>query len=196
MSRLDPTHRVFVTTMIYTVSPDLQLCYLSTAPDKPHGVEQVEPGEAMSTAFQRVAIATIGRSITMHQARVVLDSEFNLLFIPHWALAPWDDERFPNLAKVVNAAQHSNVLLYADSYRAMTELYAQVDQPDPCRVLLRDGKPVTLRQLQMLHEAVSGRAFQRDSFRRSMVRSLDPYGGKVVTANGGKPAELYVRSGI
>lgn len=61
--------------------------------------------------------------------------------------------------------------------------------PDPSGLL---DKPLTLRELHQLHEAVAGEALQRDTFRRGMLAKLVATGER--SAGGmGKPAELYRR---
>jgi hypothetical protein len=59
--------------------------------------------------------------------------------------------------------------------------------PDPERLL---AEPFTILQLRLMHEAVVGRAFQRDTFRRLMEPQL--VGTGRTTAGGrGRPAELF-----
>lgn len=61
--------------------------------------------------------------------------------------------------------------------------------PDPDG-LLRDE--FTLRELRLAHEAVAGRALQRDWFRRTMEPQLVAT-GKTTTGTRGRPAELFRR---
>jgi 8-oxo-dGTP diphosphatase len=59
--------------------------------------------------------------------------------------------------------------------------------PDPERLL---AEPFTILQLRLMHEAVVGRPFQRDTFRRLMEPQL--VGTGRTTAGGrGRPAELF-----
>src|ERR1700733_600726 len=59
--------------------------------------------------------------------------------------------------------------------------------PDPERLL---AEPFTILRLRLMHEAVVGKPFQRDTFRRLMEPQLVGTGG---TAGGarGRPAELF-----
>jgi len=59
--------------------------------------------------------------------------------------------------------------------------------PDPERLLT---EPFTILQLRLLHEAVVGRKFQRDTFRRLMEPQLAGT-GKTTAGARGRPAELF-----
>jgi 8-oxo-dGTP diphosphatase len=59
--------------------------------------------------------------------------------------------------------------------------------PDPERLLT---EPFTILQLRLLHEAVVGRKFQRDTFRRLMEPQLAGT-GKTTAGTRGRPAELF-----
>jgi 8-oxo-dGTP diphosphatase len=59
--------------------------------------------------------------------------------------------------------------------------------PDPERLL---AEPFTILQLRLLHEAVVGRPFQRDTFRRLMEPQLAGT-GKTTAGTRGRPAELF-----
>ena len=59
--------------------------------------------------------------------------------------------------------------------------------PDPERLL---AEPFTILQLRLLHEAVVGRPFQRDTFRRLMEPQLVGTGRTTAGARG-RPAELF-----
>ena len=61
--------------------------------------------------------------------------------------------------------------------------------PDPDGLL---GDEFTLRNLRLLHEAVAGKALQRDTFRRALVAQLEPTGERVALGRG-RPAELFRR---
>ena len=63
------------------------------------------------------------------------------------------------------------------------------DHPDPDRLL---GDEFTLRELRIAHEAVAGRALQRDTFRRAMEPHLAPTGATTIGTRG-RPAELFRR---
>jgi 8-oxo-dGTP diphosphatase len=59
--------------------------------------------------------------------------------------------------------------------------------PDPERLI---PGPFTILELRLLHEAVVGRKFQRDSFRRLMEPQLTGT-GKMTSGSRGRPAELF-----
>jgi 8-oxo-dGTP diphosphatase len=59
--------------------------------------------------------------------------------------------------------------------------------PDPERLI---SGPFTILELRQLHEAVVGRKFQRDTFRRPMEPQLTGT-GKMTSGTRGRPAELF-----
>src|SRR3984885_4667013 len=59
--------------------------------------------------------------------------------------------------------------------------------PDPERLI---PGPFTILELRLLHEAVVGRKFQRDTFRRLMEPQLTGT-GKMTSGTRGRPAELF-----
>ncbi|MEO9139687.1 MAG: NUDIX domain-containing protein [Jatrophihabitans sp.] len=61
--------------------------------------------------------------------------------------------------------------------------------PDPDRML---AESFTLRELRVVHEAVAGQEFQRDTFRRAMEPLLRAT-GRVAVGGRGRPAELFAR---
>ena len=74
--------------------------------------------------------------------------------------------------------------------RAVDDLRSRYrTEPDPDRLL---GDEFTLRQLRLAHEAVAGRALQRDAFRRAMEPHLVATGA-TITPGRGRPAELFRR---
>jgi 8-oxo-dGTP diphosphatase len=66
--------------------------------------------------------------------------------------------------------------------------YASI--PDPDRLL---AAPFTMLELRRLHEAVAGRAVQRDNFRRQMEPQLVGT-GQMTSGTRGRPAELFLHS--
>jgi ADP-ribose pyrophosphatase YjhB (NUDIX family) len=62
--------------------------------------------------------------------------------------------------------------------------------PDPAGLLPPE---FTLRELRLVHEAVTGHALQRDTFRRSVADQLEPT-GTFATGITGRPAELFRRT--
>ena len=78
---------------------------------------------------------------------------------------------------------HTEIIRQAvQSVRASYQL-----APDPERLL---AEPFTILQLRLLHEAVVGRPFQRDTFRRLMEPQLVGTGRTTAGARG-RPAELF-----
>jgi 8-oxo-dGTP diphosphatase len=65
------------------------------------------------------------------------------------------------------------------------------DAPDPERLLPAE---FTLRDLQLLHEAVLGERVMKDAFRRGMIDGLVET-GRLSTGSVGKPARLWRRKG-
>lgn len=64
-----------------------------------------------------------------------------------------------------------------------------LDKPDPAGLL---GDEFTLRDLRLVHEAIAGKALQRDTFRRTMEPHLDATGSTTIRGRG-RPAELFRR---
>jgi len=62
-------------------------------------------------------------------------------------------------------------------------------RPDPSALL---AAPFTLRDLQLLHEAVAGAPLRRDTFRRTMEPQLRAT-GETLLGSVGKPARLFTR---
>ncbi len=78
---------------------------------------------------------------------------------------------------------HPEILVRAvDAVRAR---YA--DRPDPDRLL---PKTFTLRELQLVHEAVAGHRLPRDTFRRTMEDQLRAT-GRMAAGTRGRPAQLF-----
>ena len=72
--------------------------------------------------------------------------------------------------------------------RAVTTVRASYElAPDPERLI---PGPFTILELRLLHEAVVGRKFQRDTFRRLMEPQLTGT-GKMTSGTRGRPAELF-----
>jgi ADP-ribose pyrophosphatase YjhB (NUDIX family) len=74
--------------------------------------------------------------------------------------------------------------------RAVTQVRARYQAaPDPDRLLTQ---PFTVLELRHLHQAVTGRPLQRDTFRRQMQPHLIGT-GQMSSGTRGRPAELYAR---
>ena len=100
------------------------------------------------------------------------------------------DGRIARKTRIV-AADDLGILPY-DHTEIITRAVATVRAsyelaPDPERLLT---EPFTILQLRLLHEAVVGRKFQRDTFRRLMEPQLAGTGRTTAGARG-RPAELF-----
>jgi 8-oxo-dGTP diphosphatase len=100
------------------------------------------------------------------------------------------DGRIAQKTRIV-AADHLGILPY-DHTEIITRAVATVRAsyelaPDPERLLT---EPFTILQLRLLHEAVVGRKFQRDTFRRLMEPQLAGT-GRTTAGGRGRPAELF-----
>ena len=85
------------------------------------------------------------------------------------------------------ALPYGHELIVERAVTALREEY--LDRPDPRRLL---PEPFTLRDLQLLHEAVAGGPLPRDTFRRAMEPQLVPT-GETGQGTVGKPARLFTR---
>jgi hypothetical protein len=66
-----------------------------------------------------------------------------------------------------------------------------VNGPDPRQLLPHE---FTLRDLQLIHEAIAGAPLARDTFRRAMEPQLTAT-GRLSYGTVGKPARLFTRKG-
>jgi 8-oxo-dGTP diphosphatase len=100
------------------------------------------------------------------------------------------DERIAEKTRIV-PADHAGILPWDHTeiiLRAAQDIRASYQlAPDPERLL---AEPFTILQLRQLHEAVVGRPFQRDTFRRLMEPQLSGTGRTTAGARG-RPAELF-----
>jgi ADP-ribose pyrophosphatase YjhB (NUDIX family) len=100
------------------------------------------------------------------------------------------DGRLPQRTRIV-PADNAGVLPYDHTEiirRAAATIRGSYELgPDPERLL---AEPFTILQLRLLHEAVVGRPFQRDTFRRLMEPQLAGT-GKTTAGTRGRPAELF-----
>lgn len=97
------------------------------------------------------------------------------------------------LVPAVEAAPGGSISLPYDQPRVVAEALARVradyaDTPDPWRLL---PGSFTLRDLQLLHEAILGEEVQRDAFRRRMEPLLQPT-GEMTDGRRGRPSRLFV----
>jgi 8-oxo-dGTP diphosphatase len=100
------------------------------------------------------------------------------------------DGRIAQKTRIV-AADDLGILPY-DHTEIITRAVATVRAsyelaPDPERLLT---EPFTILQLRVMHEAVVGRKFQRDTFRRLMEPQLAGT-GRTTAGGRGRPAELF-----
>lgn len=105
------------------------------------------------------------------------------------------EERLPQSSRVRIVPIHSIPVLKYDHAKiisfAVDALRAQYRRaPDPARLL---DEPFTMRQLRHVHEAIANERLLPDTFRRSMLPSLEPT-GDLFSEGRGRPAELYRRA--
>jgi 8-oxo-dGTP diphosphatase len=120
-----------------------------------------------------------------------------VLSVAHVEVVPQDRlaSRFIDTTRLM-PAEAPGRLIYDHSKiiaRAVDHLRSRYRaEPDPDRLL---GDEFTLRELRLAHEAVAGRALQRDAFRRAMDTHLDAT-RTMITGGRGRPAELFRRREI
>lgn len=123
------------------------------------------------------------------------DSRGRVLSVAHVDLVPADtlpvsgaDLRLAPVTELVDGSlpfDHDEIV--ARAVRWARDLH-RLD-PDPRGLL---GPEFTLLELQRLHEAVAGTELQKDTFRRTMIGSLDET-GTLSRGGVGKPARLFRR---
>jgi 8-oxo-dGTP diphosphatase len=100
------------------------------------------------------------------------------------------DERIHGQTRIV-PADDPGILPYDHTeiiQRAVATVRASYElAPDPERLI---PGPFTILELRMMHEAVVGRKFQRDTFRRLMEPQLAGT-GRTTSGTRGRPAELF-----
>jgi len=199
-----PRPSVAVDTAVLTVDPDVGLSVLQVRRSGGRGWSLpgtfLHEAETLADAVNRsLADRANIRGLRPRQLHVFdelgRDDRGWVLSVAHIAVVPVEQlaARFADSTRLVSADSpgrliydHVDIIVRAvDDLRAR---YAEV--PDPGHLL---GDEFTLRELRLTHEAVAGKALQRDTFRRAMEPRLEPTDG--VTAGGrGRPAALFRRS--
>ena len=101
-----------------------------------------------------------------------------------------------SLVPVAEVGPGGSIDLPYDQPRVVSFALARVradyaESPDPWRLL---PEAFTLRDLQIVHEAVLGEEVQRDAFRRRMEPLLQPT-GEMTDGRRGRPSRLFVHRG-
>ncbi|WP_210419585.1 NUDIX hydrolase [Mycolicibacterium sp. ELW1] len=161
----------------------------------------LHPGERLADAVERSLRAKADvRGLRPRQLRVYDDPSRDtrgwVLSVAHVEVVPIRrlDSRRPRDTRLVPVARpgrlgYGHAEIIARAAQEVRDRYAE--RPDPDHLL---GRQFTLGELHRVHEAVAGRALQRDGFRRLMKPLLRPT-GHLVTRTGGRPAELFRRVG-
>lgn len=203
-----PRPSVAVDTALLTIDTDLELCVLLVRRPGRSGALWALPGtflhegERLGDAVRRSLREKAGVTGLSPQQLGVLDdpgrddrgwviSVAHLDTIRHSDVAAVTGGRKGvRLAPVRSlprlAFDHAEVV--ARAVRVIREEYAGV--PDPRRFL---SEPFTLAQLQAVHEAVAGEAFQKDTFRRRMAPLLVETDA-LSSGSVGRPARLFTRA--
>lgn len=200
--RLDeyPRPSVAVDTAVLTVSPGHGLAVLLVR--SPEGWRLpgtfLHEGETLSVAVLRSLREKAGvEGLSPRQLHVFdepgRDDRGWVLSVAHRDTVPFDtlapDETTARITPLAGLPPlpygHEDILKAAVA--TLREDYAF--RPDPSALL---GGPFTLRDLQLLHEAVAGGPLRRDSFRRAMEPQLLATGATLAGAVG-KPPRLFLR---
>lgn len=195
-----PRPSVAVDTAVLTVRDTVEVLVVRGGSDDAAGWRLpgsfLHPGERLADAVLRSLREKAGvRGLSPAQLRVFDDPERDprgwVLSVAHVDVVP--AERLPELgdraqlrdASAVGdlAFQHGEIVDAALAW--LRDRYAAA--PDPASLL---RAPFRLRELHALHEKVTGRALQRDTFRRVMLPVLEPT-GEVERGGVGKPAQLF-----
>jgi 8-oxo-dGTP diphosphatase len=116
----------------------------------------------------------------------------HLAVIPYAALegAALDDPQRVRLAPVSRPGPlpYDHVKILAWARKELRQRYA--DLPDPQRLL---GPRFTIRELLRVHEAIAGKALQKDTFRRAMEPHLHGT-GTLSSGTVGRPSQRFSRA--
>ncbi|ABK74970.1 NUDIX hydrolase [Mycolicibacterium smegmatis] len=198
-----PRPSVAVDAAVLTVGPDAGLSVLQVRRAQGRGWALpgtfLHPGETLADAVNR-ALATKANvhGLRPRQLHVFDDPKRDdrgwVLSVAHVAVVPLDfvASRFPESTRLVPAHAPGRLVYdHADIIAlAVGDVRTRYETaPDPDHLL---GDEFTLRDLRLIHEAVTGHALQRDTFRRSMESQLVATGA-TVSRGRGRPAELFRR---
>lgn len=196
-----PRPSVAVDTAVLTVPPGAALSVLlvRTGDEWRLPGTFLHEGERLADAVLRSLQIKAGVSgLSPRQLHVfddpARDNRGWVLSVAHLDVVPWSRLTIDqSLAKVVPVADagalpygHNEIL--AQAMASIRTSYAST--PDPAGLL---EHPFTLRQLQQLHETITGEPLMRDSFRRAMEPQLRAT-GEVAAGTVGKPARLFGRA--
>ena len=195
---------VAVDAAVLSVDPDRGLVVLQVR--GPRKTRWALPGtflhfdEVLSQAVQRCLDEKANvRGVNPRQLRVFdaikRDSRYRVLSVAHVAVVGSDQlaGRFPDTTRLVPVGHREKL---AFDHNKIIDLAVQEvrsryhDKPDPDHLL---GREFTLRELRLIHEAVEGRAIQRDNFRRAMENHLEPVGSPESSGRPGRPAQRFRR---
>jgi ADP-ribose pyrophosphatase YjhB (NUDIX family) len=116
-------------------------------------------------------VMSVAHAVTVPYASLLLKRDLRLVPAAGEHRMPYDHDAILKLATARLAARYA-------------------DRPDPDGLL---GPVFTVRDLQRVHEAVAGRTWHKDAFRRLMEPHLAPVTGKDRSEKG-PPAQLYRRA--
>jgi len=198
-----PRPSVAVDTALLTPDPDDGLVVLEVKRDDASGWALpgtfLHPGERLADAVNRSLRDKAGvQGVRPHQLRVFDDPGRDdrgwVLSVAHYAMVtpqelPSRSAAGTRLMPVSNPGRliYDHRLIIAAAVSHIRSRYEE--QPDPDRLL---GEAFTVRQLRLLHQAVSGQELDRDWFRREMRDRLVP-SGLMSEGTRGRPAQLYRR---
>jgi 8-oxo-dGTP diphosphatase len=198
-----PRPSVAVDTALLTLDPDLGLLVLEVRRANGAGWSLpgafLHPGERLADAVERSLLAKAGvHGLHPRQLQVFdkpdRDDRGWVLSVAHVAVVRADrlasriadDTRLVPVGRPGRLPFHHREIIDG----AVDEIRSRyVGEPDPDRLL---GEQFTLRELRLTHEAVAGRALQRDGFRRVMEPRLVATSATTLGTRG-RPAELFRR---
>lgn len=201
-----PRPSVAVDTAVLTVTDDRKLCVLLVASTAQRGAKSqwrlpgtfLHPGETLADAVLRSLREKAGiEGLGPRQLHVFdapdRDDRGWVLSVAHLDVVRADRIRLSDSARLAPIAELPPLLydhreIVTAAVAALREEYDS--RPDPRRLL--GAKPFTIRDLQLLHEAISAARYNRDTFRRTMTPQLTATGKLRIGARG-KPAELFRR---
>ncbi len=158
----------------------------------------LHPGERLADAAARALRDKAGvGDLAFHQLGLYDDPARDdrgwVLSMAHGSVSP--AHALPPTAELVEIVDGRSALPLAFDHddmvtAAVHDLRARyADDADPDALL---GDRFTLLELRRVHEAIVGRPLPKDTFRRRMLTHIEGT-GELVTADAGRPAELFRR---
>jgi 8-oxo-dGTP diphosphatase len=198
-----PRPSVAVDAAVLTLDPDLGLAVLQVRRAGGHGWALpgtfLHAGERLADAVNRaLEVKANVRGLRPRQLHVFDDPDRDdrgwVLSVAHVAVVPPEAVagRTPESTRLVPVHAPGRLIYdHADIIaRAVADVRDRYESaPDPDHLL---GDEFTLRDLRLVHEGISGKALQRDTFRRAMEPHLIPTGA-TASRGRGRPAELFRR---